>query len=343
MKYLFLAIALILSLAKLYSQKNYFQLPVSIPSIHNPLIGGAPGPSSRIMIRCSTGTVSDGKPLFVVDGIPFEASDIKSINPADILEITILKTASAAIYGNRALNEVVIITTKKQYHREIIIRDAMNLLGVSNATVEARSNQTGKSFFFTADQVGKLETDSLRSNDYIIRVSAVGYKAKEVSLKMIQHYKGEIKLEREFVELTEINIVAYQTIRCRSMSGGVVHKSEHCGSFICSAVGIQITNISEETKISNSININKAISVYPNPVAASGTINFSFPNVKPGQYQARMLSAAGQLLYSFQKQISGKGETEQIHLNSNTLPGMYIVQVIDEQKKLLQTSKIVVQ
>jgi hypothetical protein len=85
------------------------------------------------------------------------------------------------------------------------------------------------------------------------------------------------------------------------------------------------------------------VNVYPNPVAASGTINISFPNVKPGQYQIRMLNVAGQLFYSFQKQISGKTETEQIHLSANTLPGMYIVQVLDEQKKLLQTSKIVVQ
>ena len=83
--------------------------------------------------------------------------------------------------------------------------------------------------------------------------------------------------------------------------------------------------------------------VYPNPIAASGTINISFPNVKPGQYQIRILNAAGQLFYSFQKQITGKGETEQIHLNAKTVPGIYVVQVLDDQKKLLQTSKVVVQ
>jgi TonB-dependent SusC/RagA subfamily outer membrane receptor len=300
--------------------------------------------SSTIRIRCGTGSVSNNQPLFVVDGIPYEANDIKSINPADILEITVLKdVALAAIYGNRPLNGVVLITTKKQYHREIIVRDATNLLGVSNATVEARSNQTGKSFFFTADQVGKLETDSLTSNDYMIKVSAVGYKAKEVSLKTIQQYKGEIKLEREFVELKEINIIAYQKISCRKIGDISNQGSILFGRLACLTGGIEIINSSQETEIKNDININKAISVYPNPVAASGTINISFPNVKPGLYQLRLLSATGQLFYSFQKNISGKGETEQIHLNSNTLPGMYIVQVIDEQKKLLQTSKIVVQ
>ncbi len=303
--------------------------------------------SSAIRIRCGTGSVSNNQPLFVVDGIPYGANEIKSINPVDILEITVLKDAAlTAIYGNRPLNGVVLITTKKQYHREIIVRDATNLLGISNATVKARSNQTGKSFFFTADQVGKLETDSLRSNDYMIKVSAVGYKAKEVSLKTIQQYKGEIKLEREFVELKEINIIAYRKISCRRTGDIGTKENGLCGLFgrlACSIAGIKITDMSEETTIEKKIHHNISISVYPNPVATSGTINISFPNVKPGLYQVHMLNAAGQLFYSFQKQISGKGETEQIHLNSNTLPGMYIVQVIDEQKKLLQTNKIVVQ
>ena len=101
--------------------------------------------------------------------------------------------------------------------------------------------------------------------------------------------------------------------------------------------------MSQKTEIEKNINHNKSISVYPNPIAASGIINISFPNVKPGLYQLRLLSATGQLFYSFQKQISGKGEIEQIHLNEKIMPGMYIVQVTDEQKKLLQSSKIVVQ
>ena len=85
------------------------------------------------------------------------------------------------------------------------------------------------------------------------------------------------------------------------------------------------------------------VKVYPNPVAASGTINISFPNVKPGLYQLRLLSATGQLFYSFQKQISGNGETEQIHLSANMIAGMYVLQVLDEQKKLIQTTKVTIQ
>ncbi len=73
---------------------------------------GAPGASPQIRIR-GLGTVyGNPNPLYVVDGVWFE--DISFLNPADIENISILKDASAqSIYGIRAANGVVLITTKK--------------------------------------------------------------------------------------------------------------------------------------------------------------------------------------------------------------------------------------
>lgn len=71
---------------------------------------GAPGSEPIIRIR-GLGTIGNNNPLFVIDGIP---ADISSINPADIESINVLKDASAAtIYGSRASNGVVIVTTKR--------------------------------------------------------------------------------------------------------------------------------------------------------------------------------------------------------------------------------------
>ncbi|HLA54587.1 MAG TPA: TonB-dependent receptor [Flavobacterium sp.] len=72
----------------------------------------SPGGSSSLIIR-GVGTVnSSSGPLYVVDGIP--TGSITSINPNDILTIDVLKDASSlAIYGNRAANGVIIVTTKK--------------------------------------------------------------------------------------------------------------------------------------------------------------------------------------------------------------------------------------
>ena len=74
---------------------------------------GEPGKAPTIRIR-GFGTLVSGAadPLYVVDGVPFDGN-IAEINPADIESMSILKdAASAALYGNRAANGVVLITTK---------------------------------------------------------------------------------------------------------------------------------------------------------------------------------------------------------------------------------------
>lgn len=72
---------------------------------------GSPGSPGSIRIR-GTGTINNAEPLVVIDGIP--AGDLNSVNPNDIASIEILKDASAsAIYGTRAANGVVIVTTKR--------------------------------------------------------------------------------------------------------------------------------------------------------------------------------------------------------------------------------------
>lgn len=73
--------------------------------------GGSAGATSLITIR-GTGTLSAAGPLFVIDGVI--TGNMNSVNPQDIDTISVLKDASStAIYGSRAANGVVIITTKK--------------------------------------------------------------------------------------------------------------------------------------------------------------------------------------------------------------------------------------
>ena len=75
---------------------------------------GEPGATPKIHIR-GVGTLVSGadQPLYIVDGTPFEGN-IAELNPSDIESMSVLKDASsAALYGNRAANGVVLITTKK--------------------------------------------------------------------------------------------------------------------------------------------------------------------------------------------------------------------------------------
>ena len=75
-------------------------------------VTGAPGEGVTVRIR-GTGTINNNDPLYIVDGIPTK-DGINEISPNDIESINVLKDASSAsIYGARASNGVVIITTKK--------------------------------------------------------------------------------------------------------------------------------------------------------------------------------------------------------------------------------------
>jgi TonB-linked SusC/RagA family outer membrane protein len=75
--------------------------------------GGAPGMSASIKIREASSWMGSSAPLFVIDGMILDENAFKRLNPNDIDNISILKdAASAAIYGMKAGNGVVLVTTK---------------------------------------------------------------------------------------------------------------------------------------------------------------------------------------------------------------------------------------
>ena len=91
-------------------------------------VASGPGGSSRVIIRGNSSLTGNNQPLYVVDGIPIDnqnlgsagmwgGSDwgdgVSSINPDDIETMTVLKgNTAAALYGSRASNGVILITTK---------------------------------------------------------------------------------------------------------------------------------------------------------------------------------------------------------------------------------------
>ena len=74
---------------------------------------GQPGSQSMIRIR-GIGTINNSNPLYIIDGMPTDQYGMESVNPNDIESIEVLKdAASGAIYGARAANGVILVTTKK--------------------------------------------------------------------------------------------------------------------------------------------------------------------------------------------------------------------------------------
>ena len=123
--------------------------------------GGAPGSGSRIRIRGGTSLNASNDPLYVIDGVPIDNGGISGapnplslINPNDIENYTVLKDASAsAIYGSRAANGVILITTKKGALGDGKVHvgfNTLNSLSKVNKLVDV----------LTADEYTKLVTDS---------------------------------------------------------------------------------------------------------------------------------------------------------------------------------------
>ncbi len=121
--------------------------------------GGAPGAGSRIRIRGGSSLNASNDPLIVIDGVPLDnggisgaANPLNFINPNDIESFNILKDASAtAIYGSRASNGVILITTKK---------GSRGPLRFNFSTVASLSQRVGKVDVLTGDEFRKVVTEN---------------------------------------------------------------------------------------------------------------------------------------------------------------------------------------
>ncbi len=140
---------------------------------------GQPGTSPQIRVR-GVGTALGGTTsLYVVDGILTD--DISNINTADIVEMNILKDASsAAIYGSRGANGVIIITTKKglsgklqiNYNNNIGFRQAANLVVMANSAeysnyVQAATGEAPPSTPYDTDWYGTILRTALQQSHNI--------------------------------------------------------------------------------------------------------------------------------------------------------------------------------
>lgn len=85
---------------------------------------GEPGRDASTLLIRGLNTLGDNSPLVVIDGIP--GRSMERLNPADVESITILKDASAAIYGAEAANGVILVTTKRGSEGKPVVTFSLN-------------------------------------------------------------------------------------------------------------------------------------------------------------------------------------------------------------------------
>lgn len=83
-------------------------------------VGYMANPSPSIVIRGSASVSAKNEPMYIIDGVPAKANQMAKINPNDIKDLKVLKDAAAtSIYGSRASNGVVIISTKNELYKNL--------------------------------------------------------------------------------------------------------------------------------------------------------------------------------------------------------------------------------
>ncbi|MGD9928450.1 MAG: TonB-dependent receptor [Mangrovibacterium sp.] len=159
------------------------------PNVANTLIGRLPGlitnnrtgepgyENTEILIR-GRSTLGDNSPLIVVDGVADRAGGFSHIDANDIESITVLKDASAAIYGSRAANGVILVTTKRGQSGKPVVRlnssyglrqptvtpDMLNSADYAVALNEIETEIYGRNPLYTAEQVQKFRDGSDPTN-----------------------------------------------------------------------------------------------------------------------------------------------------------------------------------
>lgn len=149
--------------------------------------GGAPGSGSTIRIRGGSSLNASNDPLIIIDGIPISNDNVSGsanflsfVNPNDIESMSVLKDASAtAIYGSRASNGVIIITTKKgkagrpmQISADIktSISTPIEYVDVYSGD-EIRSIAASKPELYSAENLDLLWTENTNWQDEIFRTA----------------------------------------------------------------------------------------------------------------------------------------------------------------------------
>ena len=125
---------------------------------------GDPSQSAQIRLRGVNSIGSSNQPLFILDGSPITASFFSTLNPSDIANITVLKdAASTSIYGSRAANGVIVITTKQAKYNESVQLTVKAQYGISSATSKGQEMMNSQQYIKFRDMIGQPVNDNIRN------------------------------------------------------------------------------------------------------------------------------------------------------------------------------------
>ena len=259
---------------------------------------GQPNSLPTVRIRGTGSMLGGANPLYVVDGIITE--DIRNINSADIVTFDVLKDASAtAIYGMRAANGVLIITTKKgrvgkmvvSYDASVGVKEASHLVNMAGANQYANYKNeaniyygTGDSLITTSKLAAGTNTDwfdailrrglwqnhnvSLSGgNDKITYFLSAGYIGEEGIVETNKFDRFTLRSNNEYKISNAIKIstlISYSRSNLRDIDNGVFNSAYRAAPYVAVKQGNLYGNTSLSNNVDNALlaldkNYNKGI------------------------------------------------------------------------------------
>ncbi len=126
--------------------------------------GGDPSQTATIRLRGVNFLATSNQPLFILDGAPISSTFFSTLNPDDIANITVLKdAASTSIYGARAANGVILITSKQGRYNESAQVSVKVQYGISTPASDGAEMMNSEQYVQFRDLIGQPVSDDIRN------------------------------------------------------------------------------------------------------------------------------------------------------------------------------------
>ncbi|MEO7984817.1 MAG: TonB-dependent receptor plug domain-containing protein [Bacteroidota bacterium] len=281
-----------------------------------------------IGLHCQRTITTADSPLIIIDGIPVDNERIKDLNPNDIQNIEILNNAVAtAIFGSRAVNGVICITMKQNTVRKFIIKDFLEGSPVVGATVSFIDVISKDIVMSVTNDTGLVVANKLKwTGRYKILVSAVGYQSiDQIMGNSYTNKPQNILLTRDIKKCDEVVLTATEGKRRRSC---------------CTCFSVRRTRYG---KAIDSTSHQQPITVFPNPVQKGSVLNIRLRNIDEKIKMARIINAEGREISRQNLEINKRMNHFQLSTDLRWATGIYFVQLVYENGRVLASGKIIIQ
>lgn len=238
--------------------------------------GGGPGSGATIRIRGGASLTASNDPLIVIDGIPMDfgrlngaSNALALINPNDIESFDVLKDASAAaIYGNRASNGVILITTKK---------GSSGRVKVNFATSASMSTKMGTQDVLSADEFRAFVQNNATQQKYIDKLGTANTNWQDLIYQQAWGTDNNVAISGGIKKLPYRLSLGYNE------QNGIVRTNE----FRRTSVGLNLTPKFFENHLSVTANLKGSMTENRFPAGVIGAAQFFDPTQNVYDYTAQ--------------------------------------------------------